>query len=122
MGVLVLVASGLAGAATQRIWRRPWPDSNAFTPYQPAWKEHVGTYRYILSGWKLHNYADIGLTLGYYHPDAKVRVYEKGGFLEIDGKRLDEHLPGLFCTHDGECLDFRGSVPTWKNLRMKRSW
>jgi CubicO group peptidase (beta-lactamase class C family) len=101
----------------------PLPDSNTFTPYQPAWKKYVGTYRYImLPGASLHNYAKIGLALGYYHPEAKARVYEKNGYLEIDGERLDEHMPGLFFTDDAECLDFRGPVPIWRGRKMERSW
>jgi CubicO group peptidase (beta-lactamase class C family) len=96
------------------------PDPSSFTPYKPAWKKYVGTYRYITNGRELHIYASIALALGYPHPDTQVRVYEKDGFLEIDGRRLDEHLPGLFFSSDGYCLDFRGPVPTWQNFRMKR--
>jgi hypothetical protein len=31
-----------------------------------------------------------------------------------------EHEPGLFFTSDGEVVDFRSSVPTWRNLRLRR--
>ena len=100
----------------------PWqkPDSNTFTRYKPDWKKYTGTYRYIVSSWKLHTYASIALALGYSVPELQVKVYEKSGFLEIDGERLDEHLPGLFFTNEGECLDFRAPVPTWRNYRMKK--
>ena len=97
------------------------PDSDKFTPYQPAWNKYVGTYRYIMNGWKLRTYARIGLALGYEVPELQIKVYEKNGYLEIDGERLDEYLPGLFFTDDGECLDFSGPVPTWQNYRIKKA-
>jgi CubicO group peptidase (beta-lactamase class C family) len=99
-------------------YQRPHPDD--FTPYQSAWRKYTGTYRYIWGGWKLHTYASIALALGYSVPELQVKVYEKNGFLEIDGERLDEHLPGLFFTNEGECLDLRGPLATWKNYRMKK--
>ncbi len=94
------------------------PDSDSFTRYQPAWKKYIGTYRYMMSGWKFHTYARVALALGY--PELQAKVYEKNGYLEIDGERLDEHLPGLFFSDDGDCLDLRGAEPTWKNFRMKK--
>ncbi len=100
-------------------YQRPHPDD--FTPYQLAWKKYIGTYRYIWSGRKLHTYASIALALGYPDPDSEVKIYGKNGFLEINGERLDEHLPDLFFTNEGECLDFRGTIPTWKNFRMKKN-
>ncbi|MBW8035783.1 MAG: beta-lactamase family protein [Planctomycetes bacterium] len=99
-------------------YQRPHPDN--FTRYQPDWKKYTGTYRYIRGGRKLRAYASIALALGYPDPDSEVKVYEKNGFLEINGERLDEHLPGLFFANEGECLDFRGSVPTWRNFKLKK--
>jgi hypothetical protein len=96
-------------------------DSNNFTPYKPAWNKYVGTYQYIMSGWKLKIYAKIGLAFGYEVPELQVKVYENNGYLEIDGERLDEYLPGLFFTDDGECLDFSGPMPTWQNYRIKKA-
>ena len=97
------------------------PDPANFTPYKPAWKKYVGTYRYFSNnGRKFCLYADIALALGYPNPDMYEKVYEKDGFLEISGRRLDEHLPGLFFSSDGYRLDFRGPVPTWQNFRLKK--
>jgi hypothetical protein len=96
------------------------PDPDTFTPYQSDWKFYTGTYRYLMSGWKFRTYARVGLALGYSVPELQVKVYEKNGFLEINGERLDEHLPGLFFTKDGACLDLRAPLPTWKNYRMKK--
>jgi len=97
------------------------PDSNTFTPYKPAWKKYIGTYQYMMNGWKLEIYARVGLAFGYQVPELQAEVYEKNGYLEIDGQRLDEYLPGLFFTDDGECLDFRGLIPTWQNYRIKKT-
>lgn len=97
---------------------RPYQDS--FTPYKSTWKKYVGTYRYMMSGWKLHTYAQIGLALGYSNSDTHLEICENNGYLEIDGTRLDEHQPGLFFTNEGECLDFRSPVPTWRNFKMKK--
>ncbi|MFC1792918.1 serine hydrolase domain-containing protein, partial [Planctomycetota bacterium] len=32
----------------------PWqpPDPNTFTPFKPAWKKYIGTYKFFMSGWK----------------------------------------------------------------------
>ena len=38
-----------------------------------------------------------------------------------DGGRLDEHLPGLFFTPSGKCLDLRGPKLTWQNWKIKKA-
>ena len=35
--------------------------------------------------------------------------------------RLDEHLPGLFFTREGMCLDLRGEIPAWQNYRLTKT-
>jgi CubicO group peptidase (beta-lactamase class C family) len=97
-------------------YQRPQPDD--FMRYRSDWKKYIGTYKYIMGGWKLRTYASIALALGY--PELQVKVYEKNGFLEINGERLDQHLPSLFFTNEGECFDCRGLVPSWRNFRMKK--
>lgn len=37
------------------------PVPNSFTSYKSALKKYVGTYSYMMSGWKLRTYARIGL-------------------------------------------------------------
>lgn len=95
------------------------PDADTFTPYKPEWKVYTGTYRY-LHDLDLYTYARVALALGY--PELRKRVYEKNGYLEIGGKRLDEYLPGIFFAVDGDCLDFSGPLPLWKGMRMKKRW
>jgi CubicO group peptidase (beta-lactamase class C family) len=49
----------------------------------------------------------------------------KNGWLcaEGDGQdfRLTEYLPGLFFTPDGEAVDFRGSIPTYRNIKLYKA-
>ncbi|MFC1604808.1 serine hydrolase domain-containing protein, partial [Planctomycetota bacterium] len=104
------------------------PDPNTFTPFKPEWKKYIGTYKYIMSGWKFSTSARLALALGLTTKSFHVKVYEKDGYLYVDslvfhdddGGRLDEHLPGLFFTPSGKCLDLRGPKPTWTNYRMKK--
>jgi hypothetical protein len=53
-----------------------------------------------------------------------VKIYEKDGNLYIrhEGKdeALEEYQPGLFFPPSGEALDFRGPVPTWRNIKFKK--
>ena len=95
------------------------PDSDTFTRYKPEWKKYTGRYKYI-TDWNLYTYARVALALGY--PGLRAKVYEKDGYLEIDGKRLDEHQPGVFFTRDGDCLDFSGPSPLWKGVRISPLW
>jgi hypothetical protein len=106
-------------AYNQRYSEYKRPDTDSFTPYQPEWKKYKGKYKY-LNDINFYTYAKIALALGYYHPELNAKVYEKNGFLEIDGKRLDEYQPGVFFTADGDCLDFSGPVPLWKGMRIKK--
>jgi hypothetical protein len=65
--------------------------------------------------------AKIVLTLVRYCPPfLRIKVHEKDGYLYLDEQRLDEHLPGLFFTEDGECLDLRGAKVTWQNQPVKK--
>jgi len=104
------------------------PDPNAFTPSKPEWKKYIGTYKYIMSGWKFSTSARLALALGLTTKSFHVKVFEEDGYLYVDGivfhdddgGRLDEHLPGLFFTPSGKCLDLRGPKFTWQNYRIKK--
>ena len=108
----------------------PLPDPNTFTPFKPAWKKHIGTYKYVMSGWKFSTSARIALALGITTSYTHVKVYEKDGYLYVngygrylsdDGGRLDEHQPGLFFTPSGLCLDLRGPELRWVSYRIKKT-
>jgi CubicO group peptidase (beta-lactamase class C family) len=108
------------------------PDPNTFTPFKPEWKKYIGTYKYIMSGWKFDTIVNIALALGLTARNLHVKVFEEDGYLyvdsfvlgndavDFDGGRLDEYLPGLFFTPSGRCLDLRGSKLTWQNYRIKK--
>jgi CubicO group peptidase (beta-lactamase class C family) len=108
-------------------WQPPGP--NTFTPFKPAWKKYIGTYKCIMSGWKPGIFLRIALALGLTTKYTHVKVFEEDGYLYVDtyivhdhdGGRLDEHLPGLFFTPSGKCLDLRGPKLTWQNYRIKKT-
>ncbi len=91
------------------------------TPYKPQWGRYTGTYRYISRGYKLGLPIRIFFALGYCHPAIKLTVVKKDGYLCIGDEKLEEYQPGLFVTPSGEMLDLRSSVPTWRNIKMKKS-
>jgi CubicO group peptidase (beta-lactamase class C family) len=57
---------------------------------------------------------------------ASGEVYQRGSRLYINVSesasdlRLTEVVPGLFFAVNGEALDFRGDVPTWRNIKLTR--
>lgn len=74
-------------------------------PGKAAWAGYLGKYR--IDQWG--------------KPAMDVAVEQRRGHLYIDGIRLVvETEPGLFFTSDGEAVDFRSAVPTWRNLSLKR--
>ena len=87
------------------------PDPGTFTPYQDSWKQYLGSYKPILHGRELRNYAKIAVALGY--NSDPLEVQEIDGYLCVDGNPLDQHEPGLFFSAAGDCLDFTGPTPTW---------
>jgi len=74
-------------------------------PGKPEWDRHVGQYRVDQWG----------------KPSIDVTIERRRGYLYLNGIRLIvETEPGLFFTCDGEAVDFRSSVPTWKSLLLRR--
>jgi len=118
-------------------WKEVWNSTSAassvghdpslFTPYQSAWRKYEGIYRILFNGYKPYAYVRILAALFPGISGLDVEVREKDGYLEIvytevqrRHERLDEYQPGLFFTKDGECLDFRGEIPTFQNGRLKK--
>lgn len=94
------------------------PHPKQFSRYQPSWKKYTGSYKYV-NIWKPTLLGRIGRIMGTWGP-GDIKVYEKEGYLEINGQRLDEYLPGIFFTKESDCLDFSGPVPLWNGLKIRR--
>jgi hypothetical protein len=94
---------------------------HAPTPYKRQWGRYKGTYRVIARGYKLNALVRLVLALGYCDSGMKLVVVRKDDYLCIGDEKLQEYQPGLFFTPSGEALDLRGPVPTWRNIKMKKS-
>lgn len=81
------------------------------------WQEYIGEYRPEFRG-ELDRADSADM------PWWDVSIFEDDGILyvEADGREpepLHQHEPGLlFGGRSGEALDFRGDVPTWRNIRL----
>jgi CubicO group peptidase (beta-lactamase class C family) len=73
-------------------------------PDLAAWEPYVGKYAYR----------------AFEHPAGSFEVHRRGGYLFLDHMKLTEYVPGLFFTANGEALDFREPVPTWRNIPLER--
>jgi CubicO group peptidase (beta-lactamase class C family) len=72
-------------------------------PDKPSWAPFEGEYR--IDHWG--------------KPSMGVTVHRQNGWLYLNHIRLIvEFEPGLFFTSDGEAVDFRSPVPTWRNVRL----
>jgi CubicO group peptidase (beta-lactamase class C family) len=78
---------------------RPGPD-------KPEWKRYLGRYRMLAWGRMQSSLLSI-------------RV--KDGYLSCNNMRCIEFEPGLFFTFNGEALDFRGTIPTYRNIMLIKS-
>jgi hypothetical protein len=45
----------------------------------------------------------------------------RDGYLYCNNMRCIEFGPGLFFTFNGEALDFRGTIPTYRNIMLIKS-
>ena len=73
-------------------------------PDLAEWESYVGKYAYRAFG----------------YPSGSFEVQRRGGYLFLDHMKLTEDLPGLFFTANGEALDFRETVPTWRSIPLER--
>jgi CubicO group peptidase (beta-lactamase class C family) len=95
--------------------------------YRPEWAKHTGTYLFRMAGGnEFAWYAKIARLFGFKMP--KVKVYEKDGALYLNctdgsswqgGQKLTEYKQGLFFTAEGEALDFRSIVKTYRNVALE---
>ncbi len=75
-------------------------------PDQREWDHYVGKYRQTMFGQPMKR---------------SLLIHKQNGWLYLDHMRLAEFQPGLFFTSNGEALDFRGPVPTWKSIPLKKT-
>jgi CubicO group peptidase (beta-lactamase class C family) len=74
-------------------------------PDRPSWDQFVGRYQ-------IHQWG---------RASDSVTIHRRHGYLYLDRIRLIVELePGLFFTSDGEAVDFRHGVPTWRNIQLRR--
>ncbi|MCJ7680665.1 MAG: serine hydrolase, partial [Candidatus Aminicenantes bacterium] len=75
-------------------------------PNKSEWKRYFGAYGMLVWGRM---------------KSGRIRVYVQNGWLMCNNEPCREHLPGLFFTSGGEALDFRGTVPTFRNILLIRT-
>jgi CubicO group peptidase (beta-lactamase class C family) len=74
-------------------------------PDKTEWQAYLGEYSVYTWG----------------KPAFTMRVSRNNGYLYLNKFRLvSEAEPGLFFTSDGEVVDFRTEIPTWRSLRLHR--
>ena len=88
------------------------------TAWRPEWSHYLGKYSLSIDAETLW-WAKLALSLGYLR-DSRVKVAHDGSGITLDGSLMIEAEPGLFFTSDGEALDFRGAVPTWRSIPLTR--
>jgi hypothetical protein len=138
LSILTDVVSG-PGVYQDRLlalpWRPPVPDANTFFD-PPAgmahlvsetamaatrdqatrWARYAGLYR--MRAW---GYLELQGTPDRFVVDAGVPYFETDDNAEAPVRhRLAEIEPGLFLADNGETLDLRGKITTWRNLRLVR--
>ena len=96
----------LSGTVSYYDFHKPEKSADRPGPNKPEWKPYLGVYRTLYWGRALGTMATIEVVDGY---------------LTYSGLRCREHLPGLFFTFDGEALDLRGTIPTFRNIPLIRT-
>jgi len=96
----------LAGTVSYYDFHKPDKPDDAPGPDRGDWKPYLGTYRTLMWGRAFGFIATVGVDNGY---------------LTLNGMRCHEHRPGLFFTFDGEALDFRGTIATFRNIPLIRT-
>jgi len=87
-------------------FRRPEKSEEKKGPDKPEWKQYTGVYGMVTWG-RIRG--------------SQIIIAVRNGHLTLNGVPCREHLPGLFFTYSGEALDFRGTVPTYRNILLIKS-
>jgi CubicO group peptidase (beta-lactamase class C family)/transglutaminase-like putative cysteine protease len=96
----------LSGTCLYYDFIKPGSSMDKPGPNKPEWKPYLGLYPVLYWGRAYGVIVAVGLNNGY---------------LTANGMRCHEYLPGLFFTADGEALDFRGTVATFRNILLIRT-
>lgn len=96
----------LSGNVSYYDFHKPPKETDAPGPGKAEWAPFLGTYRTLMWG---RAFGSI------------VSVTVNDGRLSLNGMRCDEHEPGLFFTYDGEAVDFRGTIATFRNIPLIRT-
>jgi CubicO group peptidase (beta-lactamase class C family) len=102
----IIIMNRLSGTCECYDFQKPEPAADKPGPNKPEWKPFLGSYKTVR--W--------GRTFGF-----PVNIAVADGYLTFNGTRCREHLPGLFFTYDGEALDLRGTVATFRNIPLIRT-
>ena len=101
----IVVMNRLSGTCEYYDFHKPEPVADKPGPNRSEWKPFLGTYKTLT--W--------GRAFGF-----MVNIAVADGYLTFNGTRCREYLSGLFFTYDGEALDFRGTVATFRNIALIR--
>jgi len=93
----------LYGSCSYYDFHKPEKDKDEPGPDKPEWQKYTGRYKTLTWGRMSSNFQ-------------MVRI--RDGYLTLNGMRCFELLPGLFFTFNGEALDFRGTIPTFRNIQL----
>ena len=93
------------GTCSYYDFHKPDPSQDKPGPNKPEWQKYACDYRILVWGRMGGRF---------------VRVGTRDGYLTVNGSRCHEYLPGLFFQYDGEALDFRGTIPTYRNIMLIR--
>ena len=93
----------LSGICSYFDFHKPEKDMDQPGPDKPEWRRYFGRYRQLAWG-RMQS--------------SMLRINVQDGYLSCNGVRCFEFVPGLFFTFDGEALDLRGTVPTFRNIML----
>ena len=92
------------------------------TLFKSGWGKYTGTYSTIFNGMEFKWFARLAFLLGF-NPQ-KITINKEGETLKIKSdfgeSILREYQTGIFFTNNGEVFCFNSSIPTYKNIKLKK--
>jgi len=95
-----------SGSCRYYDFHRPEKSKDRPGPNKAEWKRYLGRYRMLAWG-RMQS--------------SLLSICVKDGYLFCNDMRCIEFEPGLFFTFNGEALDFRGTIPTFRNIMLIKS-